>query len=84
MEKGAEGGGESRVWSLRQPFGKTQPGDELIPGRLLFKGTMLRPFDTLILLDRDVKHEALPFTAEDASKPARRTVSVTGVWRPGT
>lgn len=56
----APGTGGNRVWTLEQPCGKPTPEDLASP-RLLAEGTLEVRFDTLFVLDRKVKHEALPF-----------------------
>jgi hypothetical protein len=39
-------------------------------------------FDTLFVLDREVKHEALPILARDATRDARRDVLTFEIRRP--
>ena len=71
----ADSGG-SRVWSLDQPCGKPAAADaEPTVGRLLGSHVLRHPFDALFLLDREVKHEALPIMQLDESAgPAIRDV----------
>ena len=59
--------GGNRVWSLSQPSGKPEPGDAERPGRLLANVLLEQPLDTLIVLDRKVKHEGLPIQVANAS-----------------
>lgn len=74
--------GGSRVWSLEQPSGK--PTTESVRSdRLLASHTLREPFDALFLLDREVKHEALPvLQADEAAGPATRDVLTIEVRRP--
>lgn len=71
----SESGG-NRVWSLDQPFGKPAAADtEPTAGRLLGSRVLRQPFDALFVLDREVKHEALPILqADEADGPAVRDV----------
>ena len=50
------GSAANRIWSLEQKYGKPTYEDEK-SGRLLFETTMVNLFDTILLLDRKVKHE---------------------------
>ena len=59
-------GGGNRVWTLDQGFGKPDATDAATP-RLLTSLTLLEPLDTLFILDRKVKHEALAFVAGDGA-----------------
>lgn len=51
--------GGNRVWSLEQPCGKASAADAA-SSRLLASLTLLERFDTLLVLDRAVKHEGRP------------------------
>ena len=65
--------GGNRVWSLEQPFGKPSEADTT-SGRLLASLVMRERFDTLLVRDRRVKHEALPIVSADATGDAVRDV----------
>lgn len=66
-------GGKNRVWSLDQECGK--PTEEDIASDRMMKEVVLEtPLDTLIVLDREVKHEATAFRPVDESQPAVRDV----------
>lgn len=52
----------NRVWHLSQPSGKPSAADVAnASGTLLAAPMLLEPFDTLLVLDREAKHEACPF-----------------------
>lgn len=77
----AAGSAGNRVWSLEQPAGKPRPGDA--SGRTLLGAlTLADRFDTLLVLDREVKHEALPIAPADPTAPAVRDVLTFEVRRP--
>jgi hypothetical protein len=67
------GSGRNRIWSLAQPNGKpkvvVQHHDNLIA-----EMTLQNPLDTLLVLDRKVKHEATVITPIEESLPAIRDV----------
>ena len=66
--------GGNRVWSLEQPAGKPAAADLRNASRLK-KSVMLRDrFDMLLVMDREVKHEACAIEAADAGEPAVRDV----------
>jgi hypothetical protein len=65
--------GQNRVWSIEQPAGKPSDAD-LTSARLLSTGTLMSPFDALIVLDREVKHEACPIIQDVPRLPAVRDV----------
>lgn len=73
--------GGNRVWSLEQHCGKPTDAD-LSSSRLLTSCTLRDRFDALVVLDRDVKHEAFPVVARDSADPAIRDVLTIEV-RPG-
>ena len=66
-------GGLNRVWSLDQPCGKPSVAD-LTSNRLLAEVTLEMPFDTLLVRDREVKHEATAIAPADVRRPAVRDV----------
>lgn len=85
----AEKSGSNRIWSLEQPFGKANNDScgnhapVAISGpvntatseiRCLVETTLQQRFDALFLLDREVKHEALPISPIDAEKTSTRDV----------
>lgn len=60
--------GGNRVWSLAQRSGKPEPEDELEDAGRLLANLMLRePLDSLLVLDRKVKHEGLRIAAANES-----------------
>ena len=67
---------ESRIWDLRQPNGQYNSYDER---HLLFKGTLRDPWDTLIFLDRKVKHVALPFEPAISDLPCHQSIMLHAV-----
>jgi hypothetical protein len=69
----AHGSGGNRVWSLEQPCGKPSVAD-LTSKRLLASAFLIDRFDTLIVLDREVKHEGTPITPADGGTLAVRDV----------
>ncbi|KAL1519727.1 hypothetical protein AB1Y20_023236 [Prymnesium parvum] len=78
----APGTGSNRVWSLEQPCGKPSE-DDLLSGRLLASSTLVDQFDTLLLMDRYVKHEACAIVPEDGEAGAAvRDVLTFEVRRP--
>jgi hypothetical protein len=66
-------GGVNRVWHLDQRNGKPSVED-LSSNRLLVEQVLLEPFDTLLVMDREVKHEATSISPEDPNLPAVRDV----------
>eukprot|EP00931_Biecheleriopsis_adriatica_P119605 TRINITY_DN94829_c0_g1_i1.p1 TRINITY_DN94829_c0_g1~~TRINITY_DN94829_c0_g1_i1.p1 ORF type:complete len:321 (+),score=48.55 TRINITY_DN94829_c0_g1_i1:153-1115(+) len=72
--------GGNRVWSADQPSGKPTQADLTSP-RLLGSFTLLDRFDTLLVLDREAKHEALPIVFQ-ADKVAIRDVMTVEVRHP--
>jgi len=74
--------GGNRVWSLKQRCGKAAlVADDAMPGsgepgtaELLARVVLSDRFDTLLLLDREVKHEALPIAPIDPTQTAERDV----------
>ena len=78
----AEESGGNRVWSLEQSCGKPRSGD-LASRRLIASHVLRERFDALLVLDREVKHEACPVAvADDAAGPAIRDVLTIEVRRP--
>lgn len=74
--------GGNRVWSLEQPCGKPT-ADDVSSERLLASHTLLRRFDAIFMLDRRVKHEALPVVqADEQAGAAIRDVMTIEVRRP--
>lgn len=65
--------GCNRVWSLEQPCGKPSQSD-LSSERLLFQTVLTDPLDTLLVLDRQVKHEASAIAPANVVLPAVRDV----------
>ena len=65
--------GCNRVWSLEQPCGKPSESD-LQSERLLLQTTLTEPLDALLVLDRQVKHEASAITPANILQPAVRDV----------
>ena len=68
--------GGNRIWSLEQACGKPT-ADDLASvhcakgnpsGRLLWSGVLRERFDAVFLLDRRVKHEALPIRVADEQR----------------
>jgi hypothetical protein len=84
--------GWNRVWTLDQPNGKvgavpagSTAGEEGGHGHranLLTHTVLSSQFDTLLVLDRDVKHEALPIRPVDPALDAVRDVLTFEVRRP--
>ena len=66
----SDASGGNRVWSLQQPSGKPT-AEDIASGRLLWSGTLRRPFDALFVLDREAKHEALPIEPRPRGARAR-------------
>ena len=58
------GSAGNRIWSLDQESGKPEEED-LGSNRLLAELVLRDRFDTLFLLDREAKHEALRLIIED-------------------
>ena len=56
--------GGNRVWSLQQKSGKPTQ-DDLLSNKLLQEIVLRDQFDALFVLDRQVKHEALPIEIEE-------------------
>uniref|UniRef100_A0A7S3L7B8 Fe2OG dioxygenase domain-containing protein n=1 Tax=Amphora coffeiformis TaxID=265554 RepID=A0A7S3L7B8_9STRA len=68
-------GGVNRVWALAQPNGKPQAADvRLDNDRLVAELLLDQPLDTLLVLDRQVKHEATDIRPIDIHKVAVRDV----------
>jgi hypothetical protein len=59
-----QGTGGSRIWSLNQECGKPT-NDDIISTKLLGAKVLEHRFDAVFLLDRMVKHEALPIEMAD-------------------
>lgn len=76
--------GGNRIWALAQPNGKADPGEEAAGhSHLLCSKVLKQQFDCLFLLDRRVKHEALPIRAADQARgPAVRDVLTFEIRRP--
>ena len=71
----AEGSGGNRVWNLEQRCGKPTD-DDLASPRLVRSHILRRRFDALVVLDREVKHEACPIfvaAAGDLEGPGAET-----------
>lgn len=68
----------NRIWALEQPSGKPDQSRE----HLLFEGVLREKFDTLFVLDRRVKHEALPIRPQRSEQPAVRDVLTFEIRRP--
>ena len=66
-------GGVNRVWTLDQDYGKPKESD-MKSERLLLEHTLKDSFDTLLILDRNVKHEASSIFPMSGSAPAIRDV----------
>lgn len=93
-ENVASDSGENRVWTLEQPYGKPSAADiapaaaALVGGThaktLLKTVTLMERFDTLLILDREVKHEACAIQPADqeGGRPAVRDVITFEVRRP--
>ena len=62
------------MWSLAQPAGKPDDRDLANSSQLLASPMLLQQFDTLLVMDRLVKHEAAPIAAADESMEATRDV----------
>lgn len=73
--------GESRLWTLAQPNGKSSAAD-LENGNLLTRVVLRDPNDTIVMFDRHLKHDVDPFHAKDAEKDAQRNVMVIFARRP--
>lgn len=68
-------GGVNRVWTLAQPNGKPLPSDIRSDNdRLVAEFLLQQPLDTLLVLDRRVKHEATDICPIDTRKVAVRDV----------
>ncbi len=63
----------SRIWSLDQKYGKSSEEDRR-SNRLLFETVMLEQFDTILLLDRNVKHEVTKLEKKIVDKSVLRDV----------
>ena len=61
----------NRIWSLDQASGKPNEKD-LGSNRLLAEMVLRDKFDTLFLLDREAKHEALPLIIEEIYNHGKR------------
>lgn len=70
----ASDSGGNRVWSLEQPAGKPLDSDLHNASRLLASPMLRRRFDMLLVMDREVKHEACAIEPADLSKAAVRDV----------
>lgn len=69
----AHDSGGNRVWRPEQPCGKPTVADTVnATGRLRAAPILRERFDTLIILDREAKHEALPIAPADAEAKAER------------
>lgn len=75
------GSAGNRVWSLQQPAGKPCVAD-LHSSRLIASPVLLQRFDTLMVLDRKVKHEALPIQIPHGQQFGRRDVLTFEARRP--
>jgi hypothetical protein len=81
----AKESGGNRVWALAQPNGKMADVSEEAGAQHLLVDTILADrFDTLVVLDREVKHEALPIRAVDPTTDAIRDVLTFEIRRPWT
>ena len=78
----ATGSGANRVWSLEQPAGKPSAADVANATRLLTSRVLIDRFDTLLLMDRRVKHEACAIAPADAAQAAVRDVLTIEVRAP--
>ena len=76
----AEDAGANRVWSLAQPCGKPS-AEDVASGRMLAETTLRHRLDTLLVLDRHVKHEACEISPAQPG-PAVRDVWTLDVRRP--
>ena len=82
-ENVADGTGGNRVWALEQPAGKPSEADIANASRLLATTVLTARFDTLLVMDRLVKHEAWPIAPADDTRAAVRDVWTFEV-RPST
>ena len=73
-ENVAAGTGGNRVWALEQPAGKPRDADLANASRLLASTVLTERFDTLLVMDRLVKHEACPIAPADGTRAAVRDV----------
>ena len=71
----AEESGGNRVWDLEQSCGKPTD-DDLASPRLLRSHTLHRRFDALVVLDREVKHEACPLVAASEGAAVRDVLTI--------
>jgi len=71
---------QSRVYSMEQPAGPLdEAGEEEARAKTRLQECNLRtPFETLVLNDREVKHDNLPIKRDDENKDAFRDVLV--IW----
>lgn len=77
-------GGLNRVWTLEQPNGMPSAEDlENSKGRLIHQVVLENCLDTLLVLDRQVKHQATAIYPHDPNVPAVRDV-LTFEVRPKT
>ena len=76
----AEDAGANRVWSVAQPCGKPS-AEDVASGRMLAETTLRDRLDTLLVLDRHVKHEACEIAPAQPG-PAVRDVWTLEVRRP--
>jgi hypothetical protein len=70
--------GESRIYSGEQPGGvltREASGEARAKTRVAERN-LLTPFESLVLCDREVKHDNRPIVAKDTTKPAFRDVLV--------
>lgn len=65
--------GISRIWNLNQPTGRYRHANRT---NLLLETMLVKPFDTLVLMDRHVQHEGRKFEIEDDKSPATRSVQL--------
>ena len=63
----------NRIWTLNQPYGKSKALD-LKSERLLYQSVLDNTLDTLILLDREVKHEVTSIEPADKRQAGVRDV----------
>jgi hypothetical protein len=74
----ALGAGESHVYTLEQPNGvldTPEKQNEALSNRV-FSHAMTKPFECIVLSDREVRHDNNPVKQDDTSIPATRDVLV--------
>ena len=89
-------GGETRIWNLQQPIGYYGNADfgsdnniTTVPdikgfrwSNILFRKTLIQPWETIVINDRAVKHESRAFYSKEKGKPCYRDVIINNMRKP--